>query len=469
VDERDPRRYLRVARRQAWVVVLALVVAIGAAWFAGRLSDPVYRASAKIVVGQGGGVFQPEFGSAVTPFTQTMTNLLQSHIVARRAIERGHLDRTTKELLDDVHVAIRPESSVLDVTVDAGSRGEALRVLSAVTAAFSELVRARLGTRAGAERPVTATVFDPPHLEAEPVSPRPARNELLAGALGLALGLVLAFARESMDTRIRSRREAERAFHAPVVAALPRTLPAGPLGDRPRARRRGPLVEALGLLRASIQVSPLGIGGPVTLLTSAAEDDGKTPVAASLAVALARAEQEVVVVEADLRRPLLARALGLESGGPGLAEVLAGAVTLDEVLADVDVHRSWLGQETPARSPGRVRVLPAGSGRAQAAELLVGDRAEELVADLRAYARFVLIDGPPLLGVGDAYSLARAADGVVVVARVGATTRDEAEAVHRTLRLLGIDRVAVVLTGAGRDLGGAAGVAAPGPVQVLRS
>ncbi|MGZ4334244.1 MAG: YveK family protein, partial [Gaiellaceae bacterium] len=225
--------YVDVLRRQLWLIALVLVLTVVAAAFAISQQTSIYRASSKIVVGQNGGVFQAQFGSAVDPFTQTMTNLLKSEVVARRVVQNLHLKITTRTLLARTHVLARPNESVLEVSYDTPDRTAAVSVLQQIGIVFAQLVKDRLGavptqtkgtTGNASLAPVTATVFDPPHLLPDRVSPRPVRMVGLAAALGLILGVILAMIRDSLDQGVRTSKDAEEWFGAPVIGRLPRGI-----------------------------------------------------------------------------------------------------------------------------------------------------------------------------------------------------------------------------------------------------
>jgi Mrp family chromosome partitioning ATPase/capsular polysaccharide biosynthesis protein len=464
------RYYLHVLRRQWWTVALLIGLALGAAAVVTFSQEPVYRASMKIVVGQSGGLVSPEFGSTVEPFTQTMLNLLESDIVATTVINRLALGVDAKKFLENVHASSRAESSVLEVSYESPSKQRAVRVLSEIGTVFTALVDERLGRGTGSSRPITASVFDPAHLEPDPVSPKPVKNFAFAGALGLALGLVFAFLREALDDRIRTRKDAEHSFGAPVIGSLPKGVrgkpPFGIVGQP--APDKPDLVQALHLLRANLLFSQAGAAGPTIAVTSALPEEGKSTVAASLSVMLALAGHDVICVDADMRAPSLQRFLGVRSPR-GLADVLAGRSRAEVVLEEVPLAARSSNEKVgdlrlesasapaaegatratrPGRagSRGRLRVMLAGNAPADPSEVWTSDRVEQVVDSLRSSADYVIFDTPPILLVGDAFALVRLADNVIVVARKGKTTSGTAAAVQAVLEGLGMPKTSVVLT-----------------------
>jgi len=429
----------------------------------------------KLVVAQSGGDAGPEFGSA--ELMQTMSNLLESDVVVEPVIRDLRLQTSAEEFFRRLGVTYRPGSSVLEVSLKWQRKEAAAPILLRVSREFQRLVDEKLGVRStglatGTGRPLIAvSVFDPPHVEPNRVSPKPVRLLGFAGALGLVLALVLAFARESLDERIRGRDDAEESFGAPVIGTLPKgLLPTGirsPGASRLSRARAPALADALHVLRANLLFSHSAVHGPTILVTSAMPQDGKSTVASSLAWALASAGQDVICVDADVRRPVLHEYLQADGQAGGLVEVLSGAVEIDDALQTVRIsaQTSELVERVAALSPGagdtrptlnamtrngRLRLLAGGistkrTAPPEAGTMLTGERVDALVEQLRARADFVIFDGPPLL-VADAFPLAVQSDTVLVVAREGRTTRDKAKMVRATLAGLGVERFAVVLT-----------------------
>jgi succinoglycan biosynthesis transport protein ExoP len=446
-----------VLLRQFWLIALVTLLAIGVSVAVNSQKPNVYRASMKVVVGQGGGVFQPEFGNAARPFTQTMTSLLESDVVAATVIKNLKLDTTPEKLLADVQVTTAPESSVLEVELDSQNGPGAVRILNEVGRVFTALVGEKLGPEsplAAEERlpPITATVFDPAHLEAGRVSPRPVRSTFLAGVLGLALGLVFAFLRDSMDDRIRNRRDAEKWFGAPVIGSLPPAM----LGKRPSALNGGNgshghgVRTATELVRAQLQYAQLGRPSGTIVVTGALPDAGKSTLAANLAVALATAGEDVICVDADLRHPSIGRYVDVGPGAVGLSEVLEKGADLDKALREVELHAAGSNGAGPvgAAPGGRLRVLLPTKPEPNPADLLKPDAIAKLIEELRKRAGFVLFDAPPILAVGDAFPLMLASDQVIIAVRQRRTTKEMGEAVREILDRLGVADASIVLTDA---------------------
>lgn len=230
-----------------------------------------------------------------------------------------------------------------------------------------------------------------------------------AGAgVGLLVGLLVSWRFVRASRRLRDGSDAQRVSGLPLVAHVL------PPGTNETERRRAD--EAFRMLRAALTLGSDTTGAPhVVVISSAAPGEGKTTVAAGLARAIARAGRPVVVVEADLRRPGLVAALGL-NGKPaptrGLTAAIVGGVPIDELLVEVE--------------PG-LHLLPAGELPPNAPELLGSDDAARVLEELAARGGTVILDTAPLLPVADTRELLghETPGRVVIVARPGVVNRDE--------------------------------------------
>jgi succinoglycan biosynthesis transport protein ExoP len=259
----------------------------------------------------------------------------------------------------------------------------------------------------------------------------------LAVGIFLALlgGVAVALVREQMDTRIFTPEDVQQSIGSSNVAIVPlfgsealsrpdslaRSIPGKTLApevkfllDRPNA----PVSEAIHSLYTSIMLSRLDRSPQVTLVVSSFPGEGKTTVAANLAIAMAQ-HGRTCIVDADLRRGRVARAFGI-SADLGLTEVLQGDVTVEQVLKEVP-------------NVPQLTILPAHPGNVKAGQLICSEYMREIIRHLRQRFRFVLIDSAPLLPFADGRALSTSVDGLVFVGRSGITTR---QVLRRSMELL---------------------------------
>ncbi len=193
---------------------------------------------------------------------------------------------------------------------------------------------------------------------------------------------------------------------------------------------RSPAAEAYRTLRTNIQFASLDRPIHTLLATSSAPDEGKSTTIANLAVTMAQAEQRVILVDCDLRRPSLHTIFGLAN--------TAGLTTM--MLQQ--------GRELPAQPtdvPG-LQVLTSGPIPPRPADILGSKRMAAIIALLREQADIVLFDTPPINAVTDAAVLATAVDSVLLVFRAGSTKRDRAREAQKLLSKVNAHVVGVVLT-----------------------
>jgi capsular exopolysaccharide synthesis family protein len=174
------------------------------------------------------------------------------------------------------------------------------------------------------------------------------------------------------------------------------------------------------------------------LVSSGMPSEGKTFVAANLAMSLARNQNNnILIIDADLRRPGLNRILGAPNT-PGLTEYLSGSADAQEILQrnkNLRVVESGIMRSIP-----NLTYIPAGNGGDNSSELVANHRIEELITTVSPHFDWILIDSPPVLAFADAIDLARAADAVLLVIRAATTPFDvaqRAQAAFGNSRILG--------------------------------
>jgi len=275
-----------------------------------------------------------------------------------------------------------------------------------------------------------------------PVRPKKLLNLTIGLMVGLLLGITLAFVQEGLDHSIKTAEDVERLLDLPSLAIIP-AADSGGSRQYPLLRSRNPtstkngsvglavlkqpasaLAESYRTLRTSILFSTAPLPPQTLLVTSSQPGEGKTCTSINLSLTLAqRGGRRVLLVDADLRKPEIARTLGL-ANEKGLSGILTGANSLDEALQQTGtVSNLW--------------VLPAGPHPPNPAELLSSSSMQGVLALLERRFEHIVVDSPPLLMVTDATILSTLVDGVILVVESGVTSRRALGRAYRTIKIAG--------------------------------
>jgi receptor protein-tyrosine kinase len=358
--------------------------------------------------------------------------LLTDEALAARVVAEMGLNMTPAELAGKVTAKPVPDTVLLDVTVTDTSPERAHDIADTLSRRFTATV-AELETADGASRPtVEVRTVRSPELDPDPVSPNGPRTWALGAVLGLVFGTCLSFLHHRLDKSVRTGEEIRDAAGRWPIGAVPDDPR---LGEHPvvTADGRGMAsAEAFRAIRTNLQLSDVEHPPQVVVVTSAIRGEGRTTLAVNLAAALGQSGTRVMLIEADVRNPTMARYCGLDDGA-GLTEVLTGSASLDEVT------QPW-GND-------KVTVLVAGQIRSDPGGVMGPDPLRTLLCAARETHDVVLIDAPPLLAAPEAALLGALADGCVLASRFGMSRRSELAEAATMLSRLGLVLLGVVLNG----------------------
>jgi Mrp family chromosome partitioning ATPase/capsular polysaccharide biosynthesis protein len=459
-------RYLHTLRERLRLIVAVTVATTLVAALYLAVADDRYRAEADLLVTPANQADTALTGLPViressdpTRDVETAARLVTSRDVGVRVKRQLGLEESVNALLKDVSAEPVVQSNIVSVRAEANSpelaRDMANGFAREVVAERSEELRREINKQIPRIREEIAAAEDrgedtqalttqlvrlesvrasgDPTLRletaatapTEPFAPRPVLT-IAAGLLaGLILGVGGAFAMNALDPRLRREEQLRELYSLPILARVPTEKRAQTfaLGERhwgfgPRERHRRalppgelspPALESFRTLRAMLAAHRGDDGRSRSILvTGPSPSEGKTTAAINLASSLALAGNRVILIEADFRRPSVGEALGVQARA-GIGDVLLGSVALESALVPappLDYNLS---------------VLLADRADAWLAEVLSLPAAEALLEDAKDLADYVVIDSPPLTQVIDAMPIARRADDVVIVVRLGSS------------------------------------------------
>lgn len=428
----DLRDAVTAVRTRWWMPVAGLLIGALLALALALTSVPRYTAQTQLFVSTTDSTSATDALQG-SQFSQqrvsSYAQLLTGEVIARRVIDDLDLDLTPSQLASEVSATPVLDTVLIDVSVTDRSATRARDVAADLGVRFPAMVSELEHPGGQGSSPVTVTVTQPPDIPSAPSSPQTTRDVELGLLAGLVIGVAAAIARTALDRSVREPQVASALSGAPVLGMIIRDegLDRGHVIESVAGSGAG---EGFRQLRSNLQYLSVDNPPQVILVSSAIPGQGKSTTVVNLGIALARAGRSVTIVDADLRKPMVASYLGLVEGA-GLTDLLARRAEV------VDVMQSW--------GDGALSVISAGPIPPNPGELLASSQMALLLEDLRQKNDFVLIDTPPLLPVADATGLSVMVDGVLLCARFGDTKRDQLQQTRATLDRVGARTLGVVV------------------------
>ena len=476
----DVRRYLGALRRGAWLIALIVVPLTLTVLVVSLTLPKTYRATAKIVKSDTGGVLGSGDVETVKRRLATLQTLLVTPVVLNRAARR--LPGESADTLEGkVQASVDRNSNILNIVASDDDAKGAASIANAVANAFlaiqqdeerrqlaatrSQLrnalrqARARPGSaaevrliqqrlneltvsEASAGRELQLAQAARPPVAAS--SPRPLQNTIFAFFAAAFLAILAALARDQLAPRVGGTRELSKLTGLPSLGAVP--PPHRSQGGVPEPPAGEAEDEAYDGLRAALEFRLPAGSQHVLLVTSALPGEGKSTVTAGLGRALALAGHRTLLVSANLRRPTLDELFGL-GNVPGFANVLNAFHQNGHAGAGTLIERA-VRSVPEAFGPVELHVLPSGTASASPVRLLSTGALVTFFDQLgRSDYDYVLVDGPPLLDLIDGQLLAQWVDGMLVVSRLDRLTPQAAVELHELLEQVDAKALGMVVVG----------------------
>lgn len=497
------KQYASILWHWAWLIVIGTVLAAGTAFGVSWFQQPVYSASATLLINQAPSANVSDYTSILTSerLARTYSELLTKRTVLEQAIQLLALDVSPESLAKRVEVQLVRDTQLIEISVEdtdpqraatlanlipqvfiqqndalqasryAESKQSlaaqldamnaqilksqaALDVIGTPATAAQEVEAARLQSDlvqyrqsytnllqsyesirlAEAQNTSNVTVVEPATAPGTPVRPRILVNTALAGVVGAMLAVGAIFLIEYLDDTIKSPDQVTGLLGVPMLGAIAR-LSADQMKNGPVALSEplSPVTEGYRALRTNIRFYSVDRPLRSILITSAGPAEGKSTIAANLAVVVAQAGFRVVLVDADLRRPNLHRMFKK-----------ANHFGLTDAVLQTDVNR-WETTPQPVSAIDNLSIVTSGALPPNPAELLGSESMARMLDYWRNRCDLLIIDTPPLNAVTDAAVLAGKTDGVLLVVDGSGTRIGEAMHAREQLDRVGANLLGVIM------------------------
>ena len=377
------------------------------------LSRDLANAAAALIVARSKEVYSVN-GQTAQEILKDQLDLIETELADARA----EYESLVKNTPDDV-VGI----AAADQTLALKERTHSTLLQQYDSAQLNEALRAN-----------AVSVVEPAITPTQPSQPRPVVNIVLGLVVGTMAGVALAFLLENLDTTLYTTEQIETAAELATVGKIPEAK--DDLGIARLGNGHYPQLEAFRRLRTNIMALEETTGPKIVLATSAQRSEGKSTVTANLAVTIAQSGRKVIVIDCDMRLPMVHKIFDLPNKR-GLTSVL----TKDVALEDAILYTTY----------PRVQVLTSGPLPPNPTELLGSDQMTELVEELKEQYDYVLLDTPALLSVADAAVLAPKADSVVIIVAQAKTRREDIQMVRKQLSNVKANSIGIVVNHAKLD------------------
>ena len=478
----DLRDAGRVIREQFWLIAACALIGLAAGVAYKEVEDPSYQSTAKVLL------LQPDPNAAAldSPLVSedpargraTDIELARSQPVAQKAAEQLGTGQSTGELIGKVSTLTQGDSNVLSITATSANSAETSPIANAFAKAFIEFKREttyrnfkralervngqikELSQGGGSEQAAqlgrlrdqadylrllvslqigNAQLIETAGGPGYPTGSAGSTAVLVGGLLGLMIGLGAGFLRDRLDPRVKTEAQVRELLGGiPVIGRIPR------ITRKPETRRAA--LERVHLLYTELEALGASGGGHSLLVTSAMRGEGKSSMAANLAVAVSQRGETAILVEADVRNPELSRYVGV--GSPGLTDVLRGQSEMDVALHRAAIVESEKGKGPQIAGTSLVPFIPAGTEGEDHRQLFTEGPLRNFLDQVAPHSSLVVIDGPPLGMFSDMAVLGRLVDKMILVVQMGESRNRALARLREQLEVAAVKPAGIVLVGA---------------------
>ena len=453
LQEMDLREIIHIFSVRWWVIAIFMVVSILVTGFVTfTVLDPVYRAETSLFVGRESDKIASldlgEFNlnkSLVSDYRQ----LILSRLVTKEVIEELGLDMSVETFQKKVEVTTIQDSRLFKISFESTDPQLAMDVANSLAEVLVEKAQDIIQVK-------NVRIVDVAELPQNPIKPNKRQNIVIAAILGAFIGAGVVLLLEYLDYTIKNANDVEKHLKLNTIGEIPqfegekqgknKGLLSGKIQSSRKKRDKNtispvlitltdpkaPASEAYRSLRTNIGYSGIDKQVRLIVLTSSHMAEGKSTTAANLAVSMAQSGKNVLLIDADLRKPRVHRYFNL-SNDIGLTDIVVKNVSTEEAIKKFSYVEN-------------LSIICSGSVPPNPTEILESKKLAELLQELKEKFDIVIIDTPPVGQLTDGAILASIADGVILVAASGESNIDMVRRARAALMQVNANIIGVVLT-----------------------
>ena len=433
MEEIDIKDFFSYLKKYILPMVIVAILAIGGVVFYDlALKTPMYKTSTTVVLAQKS-EDSKQAGTTLNDITvsqklvATYSEIVKSKLVLEQVIDNLSLDTTTEKLSKRVTVSAVEDTEIIKITVEDADRDTAAKIANKIAEVFSkEIVNIYQLHNVS-----TIDIAPVPDKQSNNTTIRDSAIALLISVFGVA---AIAFVIYYFDDTIKYSEDLEKKVNLPIAGKIIRSdIDNRKPGDELLVDRypKSIVSESIKSLRTNLQFSSVDNGFKTILITSANASEGKSFVAANLAISFAQANKKVLLVDCDLRKGRMHKLFDMPN--------LNGFSTL---LTDEIANSKKYIQKTNIKN---LSVIPRGVFPPNPSELLSSNKCKELVKDLKTKFDIIIFDGAPCNGVTDSVIMSTLVDETLIVAKDNKTPKATLDAARESLQKVNAHISGIVL------------------------
>lgn len=422
MEENQLREYINIIWRRLWIIFLTTVLLVVGSGILSyfilepeyetfttfMLSKPNMRMGSNEAIGYNDIILNQKL-------VFTYGEIAKSRLVSSKVINNLGLNITPEELRKKVKVSLIEDTEIIKISVNHTVPELAAKIANETSKVFEENIVNMLKVE-------NIQVIDKAEVPIKAVSPKPELNMLIAGILGIMTGMFLVFLLEFLDNTIKTPLDVEKHIGSTVIGMIPKSLE-----DR---NPKSYVSEAYRTLRTNIQFISIDKNIQTLVVTSSVPGEGKSTVAANLAITMAQLDKKVLLIDADLRKPKIHKIFN-KFNFSGLTTVLAEEHDYKAYVEVTDISN--------------LEILTSGPIPPNPAELLGSNRMKDFLEKVKEDYDIILLDSPPVGIVTDAAILSTKCHGVLIVCAAGKVIIKAAVNTKKTLEKVNANIIGVVM------------------------